>query len=96
MQHVRRGRIRGLHNLRDGFAEVFEAEVSDTSQLANQHVRDITLPKDVILGAIVRDGKVIIPNEDEMIKTEDILIMLASRDQAKTLEKIFSVQVDLF
>lgn len=96
MQHVRRGRIRGLHNLRDGFAEVFEAEVSDTSQLANQNASDITLPKDVILGAIVRDGKVIIPHEDEMIKTEDILIMLASCDQAKTLEKIFSVQVDLF
>lgn len=96
MQHVRRGRIRGLHNLRDGFAEVFEAEVSDTSQLVNVHVSELQLPKDVILGAIIRDKSVIIPDNTEMVKAQDILIMLASQEQAKTLEKIFSVQVDLF
>ncbi|MFP4313876.1 MAG: Trk system potassium transporter TrkA, partial [Alphaproteobacteria bacterium] len=96
MQHVRRGRIRGLHNLREGFAEVFEAEVSDTSQLVNMHVADANFPPDVILGAIVRDKKVIIPDDQQMIKAEDILILLASQEQAKTLEKIFSVQVDLF
>lgn len=96
MQHVRRGRIRGLHNLRDGFAEVFEAEVSDTSQLVNAYIEDLNLPEDIILGAIIRDGNVIIPKDGDMIKTQDVLIMLASQKQAKALEKIFSVQVDLF
>ena len=96
MQHVRRGRIRGLHNLRDGFAEVFEAEVSDNSSLVNTDVGEADWPPDVILGAIIRDNEVIIPKPEDMMKAGDILIILASQGQAKALEKIFSVQVDLF
>lgn len=96
MQHVRRGRIRGLHNLRDGFAEVFEAEVSDSTGLVNSAIKDVPWPPEVILGAIIRDEGVIIPKPEDMIKAGDLLIILASQEQAKALEKIFSVQVDLF
>lgn len=96
MQHVRRGRIRGLHNLRDGFAEVFEAEVSDTMSLVNKNVEDLMLPPDVILGGIIREKEFMIPVEGDMVRSGDVLIILATQQQAKALEKIFSVQVDLF
>jgi len=96
MQHVRRGRIRGLYNLRDGFAEVFEAEVSSSMGLANKHVEDIDFPPNVILGAIIRDDEVWIPAAKDTIRVGDVLIILARQDQAKALEKVFSVQVDLF
>lgn len=96
MQHVRRGRIRGLHNLRDGFAEVFEAEVSDTMSLVNKNIEDMMLPPDVILGGIIREQEFMIPTEGDMVRAGDVLIILATQRQAKALEKIFSVQVDLF
>lgn len=96
MQHVRRGRIRGLHNLRDGFAEVFEIEVSDTMSVVNKEVDDLTLPADVILGGIIRDKELVIPRAGAMVRSGDILIMLATQQQAKALEKMFSIQVDLF
>lgn len=96
MQHVRRGRIRGLYNLRDGFAEIFEAEVSNSMGLVNKNVEDIEFPPNVILGAIIRDDEVSIPAPRDIIRAGDILIILARQDQAKALEKIFSVQVDLF
>ncbi len=96
MQHVRRGRIRGLHNLRDGFAEVFEAEVSETSAMVNRNIEDITLPPNVILGGIIREEDVSIPKPRDMIRAGDVLIILATQEQAKTVEKMFSVQVDLF
>lgn len=96
MQHVRRGRIRGLHNLRDGFAEVFEAEVSDTSFMVNKTVEDITLPESVILGGIIRGDEVIVPGPYDMVRAGDTMVILATQDQAKAVEKMFSVQVDLF
>lgn len=96
MQHVRRGRIKGLYNLRDGFAEVIEAEVSETSSIVNKSVEDLTLPHEVVVGGIVRNGEFMRPDPAFVIRAGDDVIILASRAQAQQVEKMFSVQVDLF
>ena len=47
LQHVRRGRIKSVYSLRDGEAEVFEAEALETSPLVGQPLRDARLPSGV-------------------------------------------------
>ena len=96
MQHVRRGRIKALHSLRDGFAEVIEAEVSDTSSIVNTEVGRIKLPRDVLIGAIVRGDDVLMPHPDLKIRSGDHVIVLATQAQARKVEKLFLVHVDLF
>jgi len=96
MQHVRRGRIKAMYNLKDGFAEVIEAEVSESSQIMNMTIEELNLPHEIIVAAIVRDEEVIMPDQEQIIKAGDHVIMLASRAQAQNIEKMFSVQVDLF
>jgi trk system potassium uptake protein TrkA len=96
MQHVRRGRIKGLHNILEGFAEVIEAEVSESSVLANQAIHEIVLPEDIYIGAIIRSDGVYMPKPNEIIRAGDIMIMMAAQRQAQILEKMFSVQVELF
>ncbi|MEZ5813527.1 MAG: Trk system potassium transporter TrkA [Alphaproteobacteria bacterium] len=96
MQHVRRGRIKGLYNIRDGFAEVIEAEVSETSSIVNTTIEELNLPREVIVGGVIRDGKFIMPELTFTVRAGDDIIILASRAQAQHVEKMFSVQVDLF
>ena len=96
MQHVRRGRIRGLYNLHDGFAEVLEAEVSEASAIVNKPIEEIVLPHEIIVAAILRGEEIIMPASDFVIKAGDHVIILASRAQARSVEKMFSVQVDFF
>ncbi|AEP09603.1 Trk system potassium transporter TrkA [Micavibrio aeruginosavorus] len=96
MQHVRRGRIKALHSLRDGFAEVIEAEVSDTSSIVNTEIGRIKLPRDVLIGAIVRGDDVLMPQPDLKIRSGDHVIVLATQAQARKVEKLFLVHVDLF
>jgi trk system potassium uptake protein TrkA len=96
MQHVRRGRIKGLYTLRDGFAEVLEAEISDNSSIVNTAIEDLNLPHEVVVGGLVRDGEFLVPTSTLTVKSGDDLIILASRSQVKNVEKMFSVQVDLF
>ena len=96
MQHVRRGRIKSLHNLRDGFAEVIEAEVSETSSVVNATIDELNLPHEVIVGAVIHEDEVIIPQGNYTIRAGDTAIVLASRAQAQNVEKMFSVQVDIF
>ena len=96
MQHVRRGRIKGLYNIRDGFAEVIEAEVSEASSIVNTTIEEMNLPHEVIVGGIIRDGSFIKPEPSFTIRAGDDVIILASRAQAQNVEKMFSVQVDIF
>jgi trk system potassium uptake protein TrkA len=96
MQHVRRGRIKGLYNLREGFAELIEAEISESTSIANKEIADLELPQDVLIAAIVRDNAVLLPDDQLTIRAGDHVIILTSQAQTKNVEKMFSVQVDLF
>lgn len=96
MQHIRRGRIHGIHPLRDGFAEIIEAEVSDGSAIANKTLGKIDFPPYVTLGAIIRKDELIIPKASDTIKPGDIVIIMAEQRQVRAVEKMFSVQVDMF
>lgn len=96
MQHVRKGRIKNLHNLRDGFAEIIEAEVSDSSSMVNAEIGELELPEEILVAAVIRDEEVIIPDDQFTIKAEDHIIILADHEHVSEVEKMFSVQVDIF
>ena len=96
LQHIRRGRIRSVHSLRDGFAEVIEAEALDTTPLVNAPLAEINLPADVIIGAVVRDGKVIIARATTVIQSGDRVILLSAAHSVKKVEKMFSVRLEFF
>ncbi len=96
LQHVRRGRIRAVHSLRDGFGEVIEAEALETSPLIGAPIRDSKLPDGVIIGAVVRDGKVIIPRGDTDLRVRDRVILLATTGSIKRVEKLFAVRLEFF
>ncbi len=96
MQHVRRGRIKGLHTLRDGSMEAIEAEISDSSNIVNKQVSELELPREVVLGAVIRGESVLLPKPDLEFRPNDHVIMLSARDQVQEVEKLFSVQIDFF
>ena len=96
LQHVRRGRIRAVHSIREGLAEVIEAEALETSPLMGAPLREVKLPAGIIVGAILRDDEVIIPDGDTVIRTKDRGIILASAGQVKKVEKLFSVRLEFF
>lgn len=96
MKHVRRGRIKALHSLREGFAEVIEAEITDTSSIVNMEIEHLKLPRNVMIGAVVRGDQVLMPDPDVTIRAGDHVIVLAEQSQARKVEKMFLVHVDLF
>ena len=94
MQHVRRGRIKAIHNILDGEAEIIEAEASQSSGIINVAIGQLKLPKGVVIGAIERDGEVYIPKKEDFVRPRDHVIILAAHGQATRVEQLFSVQID--
>lgn len=96
LQHVRRGRILGVHSLRDGVAEVIEAQAMETSVLTGKPVGEMNLPSGVILGAILRGNEVIIPEETTVIEKNDHVVILSLSNMVKKVEKMFAVRLQYF
>jgi trk system potassium uptake protein TrkA len=96
LQHVRRGRIKAAHSLRDGFAEILEMEALDTSAIVNTPLKEIKKPQGMIIGLIVRGTEIIPPRPDTVIKPDDRVIILAAHDQVKKVEQMFAVRPEYF
>ncbi len=96
LQHVRRGRIRGVYSLQDGAAEIIEADALDTSPLVGKPLRELDLPDGVRIGAIFHDGKVITPTGDCVIRAKDRVVMFALNERVRQVEQMFRVSLEFF
>jgi trk system potassium uptake protein TrkA len=93
--HIRRGRIRAVHTIRDGAAEVFEAEALETSPIVGQPLRELKAPG-LVLGAVVRGNRVITPRGDTVVRAGDRVVIAARADTVKRVEQLFAVRLDYF
>jgi trk system potassium uptake protein TrkA len=82
--------------LRDGVAEVIEAEALETSSVVGVPLRDVQMPTGVIVGAVVRGEQVIIPRGDTVIEVGDRVVVMALAEMVRKVEKMFSVQINFF
>ncbi|MDA0657052.1 MAG: Trk system potassium transporter TrkA [Proteobacteria bacterium] len=94
LHHIRRGRIRAVYSLREGFGEIIEAEVLETSPLVGTTLKDKKLPRGVIIGAIVRNGEVLIPRGETDIRVKDRVVLLATSGTIRAVEKLFAVRLE--
>ena len=96
LQHIRKGKIRNLHSVRYGEAEIMEAEVLETSPLFGKAFKDMNLPEGIVAGAVVRDGEVIMPRGETVLESKDRVVFLAFSNMIKKAEKLFAVRLDFF
>lgn len=96
LQHVRRGRIRAVHSVAQGAAEVIEAEALETSPLVGQPLRDLDLPEGMRFGAILRGAAVLKPHGSLVIKPRDRAVIFARADVVRQVEQMFRVSLEFF
>lgn len=96
LQHVRRGRIRAVHSVHRGAAEVIEAEALETSPLVGAPLRELELPDGMRIGAVYRDGEMITPSGSLRIKPRDRVVMFALEKAVKQVEQMFRVSLEFF
>jgi trk system potassium uptake protein TrkA len=96
LQHVRRGRIRGLHSVHNGAGEAIEAEVLDTASAVGRPLRELGLGDGVRFGAILRGGKIITPEGDTELEPKDRAVVFARADHVREVEQLFRVSPDYF
>ena len=96
LQHVRRGRIRAVHSIQNGAAEVIEAEALETSPLVGKALRELDLPEDLRIGAIYRNGEFVRPDGQTKIKAKDRVVIFAAARAVRHVEQLFRVSLEFF
>ncbi|MBW1901534.1 MAG: Trk system potassium transporter TrkA [Deltaproteobacteria bacterium] len=96
LQHIRRGKIISVTPLKGEHAEAIEAEALETSDIVNIPLSEVRFPKGAIVGAIVRNGEIIIPKGDSIIRPKDRLIIFVLQQVIPKLEKLLTVKFEYF
>jgi len=100
LSHIRRGDVVNVYTLRRGAAEAMEAIAhgsEDKSRVVGRSIGEIDWPKGVSVGAIVRDGKVIIAHHNTVIQSDDhVILFLVDKATVHQVEQLFQVDFTFF
>lgn len=78
LRTVREGRVISLFKIAGQRGEALELEVERTSPLDGRLVRDLRLPAGVVLAGVrTREGEIIVPKGDTLIRAEDRVVVVA-------------------
>lgn len=90
LKFLRGGKVISVSLLLGGEAEVTEIIISKDSQFIQKTLKELKLPKGVIIGAIVRRGKVIIPKGGTILEPKDRIVIFSLREDLETLKRFFN------
>ncbi len=96
LQHIRRGKVLSAISIQNEQAEVIEAEALETSDIVSRPLKDIHLPKGILVTSILRGDRVIIPSGASVIEPGDRIVLFVHRNAVSKLEKFLAVKLEYF
>jgi len=91
LKHIHKGTIANAYSLLNGEYEIIEAEIIETSELVNKELKNLDLPDEIRVGAVLRGEEVIIPRSNFIFKKEDIVVLLVNKDFLHIVENMFRI-----
>lgn len=92
LKHIRGGRVVSVSLLLDGRAEVTEIIAAENMSALNTPIKDLELPKGIIIGAIIHKNKVIIPEGNSIIRAGDHMVIFSLLSEVPALETFFRLK----
>ena len=95
LKHIRKGHVISAISMRGEQAETIEAEAKINSGIVGKPIKDIALPRGMLVTGIIHDNETIIPSGNSIIHAGDRIIIFTQRKLISQLEKILAVKPDL-
>ncbi len=88
LKHLRKGGVISVFKLIED-AEVLELVVDANSTIAGNRISDLSFPTDAMIGAILRQGEMLPPDEKITFQEGDSVIVVALSSAIEKIEKLF-------
>ncbi len=95
LHFIRKGKILHASSLMDE-AEFIEAEALPTSEIINKPIKELKLPKGVVILSVQRGDSMMVPHGQTVIEPKDRLLLIARRDAIDKIEKLLTVGMEYF
>ncbi len=92
LRFIRGGRLLSLVLLLNEQAEVVEVMVQPDSKIAGKHLKKAYLPKRTLIGAIIRNGKTIIPHGEDVVLEGDRLVIFTADHNLTAIENLCGLE----
>jgi trk system potassium uptake protein TrkA len=89
LRFVRRGEVVAVTLLESG-AEMIELRVPERSRIAERPLSEVGFPEGALVGAILRNGRVVIPSGREALKPGDDAVVFALAGAVGEVEHLFA------
>ena len=96
LNYIRKGKIVSATPLHDERVEAYEVIALETADITDRPIKDIKFPPGTIVGAIIRNDDIIIPDGETVIRPDDHAIIFTLRSTVPKLEKMLTVKLDYF
>jgi trk system potassium uptake protein TrkA len=83
------GDVVRIFTFRQSETDLLEVTLPDDSALVTKRVGDVAWPSEAVLAAIVRDGRPLVSEPDQVFEGGDELILVASQDATEQLQALF-------
>ena len=77
-----------LMQLKGGKAELVEVTLADNSPARDKQLAELQFPRSATVVAIVRDGRVLVPNKETVLRVGDEVMALITEDAEEAVSKI--------
>ena len=94
LQHIRRGKVLSAISIKGEAGEVMEALALPTSDIVSKPLRKISFPKGAMVAGIIRQETIIIPDGNSIIEPDDRIIIFATRQAVRGVEKMLAVKLE--
>lgn len=91
LRYIRSGLTVEVHSLRRGVAEAIETVAvgdKNTSKVVGRRIEQLKLPQGAVVGAILRDGEVLIAHHDLEIQADDHTIIFVAAKSPKLITQV--------
>jgi trk system potassium uptake protein TrkA len=90
LQHIRGGRVRSVAQLLADRIEIVEVEVAERSRLTSGTLSEIKLPRGVLVAALRRSEKLLVPQGADRAEPGDRVLLITTTENASKLADVLS------
>jgi trk system potassium uptake protein TrkA len=87
--YIESGYSANIVSLQHGAAQVIERRLSEVSPAAGATLADISPPRGLIVGAVVRGEKVFVPRGNDRLETGDLVLLFVHQEELDTVSLLF-------
>ena len=88
---IRRGRVKSVHSIFGGMAEVIESTLDGSRGFVGRQIRDLKMPENTLVVAVTRNGSHVVPRGDYILHDGDKLTMVAKTESIARMEEMFNI-----